>query len=474
MSEPTIRQNIQGHHSLSTATGDIYIEYQHLPAEAEDYSNLRTLLDRVKRFWIENVLEQSLHGAALLELGKKIRRDTIERPWKMVPEVPDETPQLLSPEQKMVDIFNKDGPTLLILGKPGSGKTVTLLELARDLITYAENDPCQPIPVVFNLSTWTKGQDLVNWLVSELTAKYHIPKRFGRDWLDKSRLVLLLDGLDEVTPDHRTACVQAINDFVEEFGVAGLAVCSRLKAYTALPVRLNFEGAICLQPLTLKQVDDYLSAAGSPLTSLRMALQTDRPLRTLARSPLMLSIMSLAYQDLPAEHLADATINTLEKRRQHLFDTYIHRMFARKGKANSPYAKALTQRWLSWLARKMRQHSQSIFLIEQLQPNWLPTQQQQWLYAFCSSLMAGLIFGLSGGLILELVWGVQAMMWALVPMVGLVGGLLDTFRFTSIGPSRKINKKYALWQTIIDILGAALVVGLSGGLIGEQILGANH
>ncbi|BBD55211.1 hypothetical protein [Planktothrix agardhii] len=42
----------------------------------------------------------------------------------------------------------------LILGKPGGGKTTTLLELAEALIERAEGDSDAPIPVILELSTW--------------------------------------------------------------------------------------------------------------------------------------------------------------------------------------------------------------------------------------------------------------------------------------------------------------------------------
>src|SRR5262249_30729153 len=150
-------------------------------------------------------------------------------------------------------------------------------------------------------------------------------------------------------------------------------------------------------------------------------------------------------------------------------DTYIRRMFERQGQGTPPYAQKATLRWLSWLACKMRQHSQGIFLLEQLQPTWLPTRQQQWLYALCSSLIVGPIFGSSGGLILELIWGGQEGMWALGLMVGLVGGLVYALRAASMDQARESTKARAHWQTIIHILSAGLVVGLSGSLIGRLL-----
>ena len=123
------------------------------------------------------------------------------------------------------------------------------------------------MPVVFNLSSWNeKFKALFDWVTEELKTKYLIPKRIGRFWLDGNRLLLLLDGLDEVQADRRAACIRAINAFLEDHGTPGLAVCSRLQEYTAEPVRLKMSGAICLRPLTATQIETYLSRLGSHWT----------------------------------------------------------------------------------------------------------------------------------------------------------------------------------------------------------------
>jgi hypothetical protein len=55
----------------------------------------------------------------------------------------------------------------------------------------------------------------------------------------------LLDGLDEVAPEHRAACVEAINTFRHQHGLVPLAVCSRATDYEALPVRVELSGGTC-------------------------------------------------------------------------------------------------------------------------------------------------------------------------------------------------------------------------------------
>jgi hypothetical protein len=46
------------------------------------------MLQLVRNTWIKGVLEQSLHGAAMIELGMEERADAVERPWDMIVQMP--------------------------------------------------------------------------------------------------------------------------------------------------------------------------------------------------------------------------------------------------------------------------------------------------------------------------------------------------------------------------------------------------
>src|SRR5262245_25817344 len=373
-------------------------------AEKKERDDLLILLRKVKEFWVEGVLEKSVHEQLLINLGKEAWTEETGHPWEQVLELPDQTRRTIRPEEPIDKIFDDVGRSLLILGAPGSGKTITLLVLARELIARAEDDPAQPIPVVFNLSSLNDPRKnlFLDWLIDELLAKYQIPKRIASRWLETNWIVPLLDGLDEVMTANQSACVEAINAYMQNHGAPGLAVCSRLKEYTDLSVRLHITGAICLQPLKPEQVKDYVARSGHVLAGLSVALEKDQVLQTLAETPLMLDVMNLAYRDLPIEELISEKLNTEKERRSHLFDTYIDKMFIRKGKGTQGYARAQTLGWLSWLASGMQQHAQTVFLIEQLQPSWLTKRAQRVLYMLGSRMVAGLTFGLILGLMFAL------------------------------------------------------------------------
>lgn len=111
----------------------------------------------------------------------------------------------------------------------------------------------------------------------------------------------------------------------------------------------------------------------------------------------MLSIMTAVFCD-PASDLAngisgeDVTVDLL-------LAAYVERMFGQHA-TDARFIKESTLTWLSWLSPGMNHHNQGIFLIEQLQPSWLPRRSWRRLYMS----LAGLITGFAGGLIMWLLW----------------------------------------------------------------------
>ncbi len=354
------------------------------------------VLQHVRDHWIRSVLEHSLHGAALIALGLESRPDYAAYPWDMVVEQAGRTARSLPPGTALDAVFDEMGAELLILGTPGSGKTTMLLDLARVLLARAERDDQSRLPVVLHLSLWTERRPpLREWIASELEERYGVPPSVGATWIAENRIIPLLDGLDEVKLEHRNACVVAINDFWKAYG-AGMVVCSRIADYEALSERLRLRGAILLQPLNDAQIDTYLQRAGSQLVGLREVISTDSALRDLAASPLMLSMMALAYQN---KHAGEILVTTDQQtRRSHLFKSYVQRMLIRPRAGNTLQPEtAISQ--LSWLARGMVQQSLSVFYLDEFQPTWLTFTSGRWGYAIGSSLLITLCGVFSGYLL---------------------------------------------------------------------------
>ncbi len=353
-----------------------------------DRTNVLRLLERIEQDWIQGVLEASLHHKAWLELGLDWREDAVEHPWDRIVVAPNRPIKTLSTEDSITGVFDSAQNTLLVLGEPGAGKTTTVLELARDLTARARASAHEPAPVVLALSTWRGAQkDFADWLIAELGLRYQVPKRVARSWLDNGRLVLVLDGLDEVALDRRAACVEAINAFEQAHHPPGLAVTCRVAEYDALTVKLRLRAAICLQPLTPAQIERYFAAAGAGLDHLRLAMRDDAGLRELARSPLMLSVMAMAWRDAPAMAVRDQSETPIEERRRQLFDAYVQAAMSRRGKTTGGYTVEQTVKWLTWLACRMKENGHTLFAVEQLQPGWLDGARRQFGYFLTTRLL---------------------------------------------------------------------------------------
>jgi eukaryotic-like serine/threonine-protein kinase len=397
-----------------------------VPPGDEQRTQLLVLLDRVNETWVEDVLRHSLYNEALISLGKRSIDEAVEPPWKNVVEFSSRRSHLLLKDDNITTIFDATG-LLLILGEPGSGKTTTLLDLAATLVGRSRADAKERVPVVLNLSSWKKREPLAAWMAVELSQKYLVPAKIARSWLQNDYLVPLLDGLDEVPTPLRPDCVRAINEFIEQFEPAGLVVCCRLLEYQWLPKRLKLNGAICIESLSGDEVSKYLESGGSELAALREAVDSDPVLKELTQTPLMLNIMSLACQGVSGNELAKQQGDSPQERRKQIFSLYTEKMFQRKGAVSIAFARGKILRWLCWLAVKMKENSQSVFLVEGLQPSWLGKRANLVAYGLIVALNLGLIFGcLSATLSFCLSAGagdqpIIALIFSLI--VGLVVGL---------------------------------------------------
>ncbi len=333
------------------------------------------MLEKVRLIWITGLLEPSLDQLSRMELGLEPQLDAVDCPFDLLVQRPAQAPHPLPTGTPISHVFDEAGNALLILGEPGAGKTTLLLELTRDLLDRAAQDENHLIPVVFHLSSWAAQRlALADWLVDELNKRYDVPRTLAQTWVDAGLILPLLDGLDEVATAHREACVETINAFLHTHGLVPLVVCSRRADYAALTVRLRVPRAVLIQALRRQQVQSYVEQAGAALVGLRTALQHDDSLWELLNTPLMLSIAAFAYQGRAVHEIP--AFGTGEAHRAQLFAAYTDAMFHRRART-TPYPREQTEHWLMWLARAMKDHNQSIFYVERMQPNWVTEPRQQ-------------------------------------------------------------------------------------------------
>jgi hypothetical protein len=430
--------------------------------------NRKHLLKRIRSVWINGVLEQSLNNTTLIALRLYSRPDAISNPWRLVMQESKQQARALPAGTHIIDVYDDSDGELLILGEPGAGKTTLLLELARDLLNRIEQDETYLMPIVLNLSSWAeKRLPLSTWLIEELETKYQVPRSIGTGWVHADQIILLLDGLDEVASAHRTACVNAINAYRREHPLVSLVVCSRIAEYQDQTILVALHSAIVVQPLTVQQIDEYLAHAGELGAEVRAALGDDPILQELVTTPLMLNVLILAYQEKSLNDLI--AVSSSDTKQQQIFEAYVQRMLSR-GSFETRYTFKQTKQWL---ARQMRQRSQAIFYIEQMQPNWLSERQWQRIYESLAIRLPDILIGVLVSLLVvnmffSFVLGVTDLLRFGI-LGGLIGGLIS--RQETAGSLAESNSHFwrNLWHHHIN--GSYLRNGLIVGLIFIRIGG---
>jgi hypothetical protein len=155
----------------------------------------------------------------------------------------------------------------------------------------------------------------------------------------------------------------------------------------------------------------------------------------------------LAYAGQPVAELHAG--ETPEAQRRYLFSAYVERMFQRRS-VPTRYTRQQTEHWLAWLAWQMTQHSQTVFYLERMQPDWLP-QGQRWM-----SMKGEVLVGQAGGLLIGLGVGVVS---------GLVSGLVFGL---PLGLSLGLGLGIGLGVGVVFGLGVGLIAAKSAAMFGNH------
>lgn len=186
------------------------------------------------------------------------------------------------------EFFNR---RLLLLGQPGSGKTVTWLLQIREAILARLHDTNAPMPIIANIQSWD-GKPFIDWLT-----KYPHTPRNTRTLIEQGKAVLFIDGLDELSDtsvqsgaDDPYAIHRAFMRQIPEN--CGVLMTCRIHDYERMNARVPLNGAVSLAPLN----EDQIAAFLSHLPDLYQTLEADAELMRMVSTPLYLSIFAFTCE----------------------------------------------------------------------------------------------------------------------------------------------------------------------------------
>jgi hypothetical protein len=223
-----------------------------------EYEKLRQLLtnqrENEQRYLarlIEEIEAKARLYSPLYGIGQRNAWDGLRRPWRHDPDLallrhsPRRRADAPEQQRDYDDILAAfaDVRRAALLGAPGAGKSTTLRKLALDLAVRAQKDQDAPLPILAPLGNWSGDEPLADFLANTVPEISFAGKR----------LVLLLDGLNEVPTAKRAAKAAEVVKFLDgpDRSTAIVVSCRREDYAGDLDLGLD---TLTLEPLSPQRI----------------------------------------------------------------------------------------------------------------------------------------------------------------------------------------------------------------------------
>ncbi|KYC36498.1 hypothetical protein WA1_43170 [Scytonema hofmannii PCC 7110] len=206
----------------------------------------------------------------------------------------------------------KQEPHLMVLGAPGAGKSTFLRKLGLEAFKGKKGIfEAEYLPILIELKRLTSSKDNLVQIIKEELKSSHIPlsDEFVTKALELGKLLILLDGLDEMPAENLNQSIQQFQAFVNQYPHNHVIISCRVAAYRQVFQQFKNVEVADFDEIQIQQfIRNWFCSEGDRQAKtaercwVLLNQSSHKSTKELARTPLLLAFICLVYndaQDLP-------------------------------------------------------------------------------------------------------------------------------------------------------------------------------
>lgn len=261
-----------------------------------------------------------------------------------------------APTRELVTAFRAlPARQMVVLGRPGAGKSVLAMLFTLDVIS-----PGEPVPVLLPAAAWNPAVSLRSWVIARIREDYPASARSAERLVSDNRVLAVLDGLDEM-PDRLLADAMTALDHVSGDGFPFVVTCraEQFEAAARQAGPLSRAAVVEVESVDLEDAIDYLTGSEAESSTRwdpvvdHVREETDGPLARVLSTPLMLSLARIVYRAPSSDPQVLVHLTESGAVEDHLLERFLPNAYENPGAGTDHvprYRPEKARRWLTTLA----------------------------------------------------------------------------------------------------------------------------